>query len=251
MELAKLYPNLSLAEEDGAIHGMSEEVQLDGVEDVDRCLVGKVLSGKKVNREAFKGLIEQIWNPYGNVEVELIGDNIFMFYFINREDRNRVWFRSPWHFGNSLVALEKPEGIGNISNLKFNKADFWIQIHEIPIMCMNQRTAKWMAEQIGEAVELPAESRELKLGKTEEVTVVSLKYERLLEFCFACGRIGHCNKECQDEAARKAVLYGSVNKYGSWLKASITDKSRSRGVVQGNASLSDRSKPQENSQEVE
>lgn len=39
----------------------------------------------------------------------------------------------------------------------------------------------------------------LKLGKTEEITVVNLRYERLPEFCFACGRIGHGIKECVDE----------------------------------------------------
>ncbi|TXG48511.1 hypothetical protein EZV62_024386 [Acer yangbiense] len=39
---------------------MAEEVKLDGVEDVDRCLVGKVLSRKKVNREAFKDCLSYI-----------------------------------------------------------------------------------------------------------------------------------------------------------------------------------------------
>ncbi|TXG51369.1 hypothetical protein EZV62_023893 [Acer yangbiense] len=233
MDLAKLYQNLSIAEEDRAIHEISEEDKLDGVEDVDQCLVGKVLT-----------------------------------------DRNRVWFRGPWHFGNSLIALEKPVGTGSISQLMFNKTAFWIQIHEIPIMCMNRRTAKWMAEQIGEAVELPSESREcwgkfmrvkvridiskplkrwlrLKLGKTEEVTMVSLKYERLPEFCFTCGRIGHSNKECQDEEAKEATLEETVSKYGSWLKAPIPDRTKIKGGVQVNVSSSDRLKPQENSQEVE
>ncbi|TXG60503.1 hypothetical protein EZV62_015076 [Acer yangbiense] len=110
---------------------MSEETSIDGVKDVDRCLVGKVLAYKKVNREAFKGLIEQIWSPYGQVEVESVGDNLFMFYFNNGEDRNRVLQRGPWHFGNSLIVLEKSTGAGN-----------------------------WLAEQIGEVVEIPSESRE-------------------------------------------------------------------------------------------
>ena len=135
-----------------------------------------------------------------------------------------MWQRGPWHFGNNLIVLEKPRGTGNIAQLEFNKAEFWVQIHDIPIMCMNRRTAKWLAEQIGEVVELPSESREcwgkflrvkvriditkalkrwlkLKLGKTEEVTMVNLKYEILPEFCFACGKIGHAIRECQDEDA--------------------------------------------------
>ncbi|KAK3223806.1 hypothetical protein Dsin_010831 [Dipteronia sinensis] len=64
----------------------------------------------------------------------------------------------------------------------------------------------------------------LKLGKHEEVTMLSLKYERLPEFCYACGRIGQGIKECSDEEARRVVLEGSPTKYGSWLKATIPEK---------------------------
>ncbi|TXG66315.1 hypothetical protein EZV62_007590 [Acer yangbiense] len=46
-ETVKLYENLLLVDEDGAIHEMSEEAQRDGEADVDLCLVGKILSGKK------------------------------------------------------------------------------------------------------------------------------------------------------------------------------------------------------------
>ncbi|TXG57113.1 hypothetical protein EZV62_018426 [Acer yangbiense] len=274
MEITKLYESLFIAEEDRAILEMSEETSVDGVEDVDRCLVVKVLSGKKVNREAFKGLIEQIWNPNGQVEVELVGDNRFMFYFINNEDRNRVWNRGPWHFGNSLIVLEKPVGPGNISKLSFNKADFWVQIHDIPILCMNRRTAKWLAEQIGEVVEIPLESREcwgkfmrvkvridilkplkrwlrLKLGKCDEITTVGLKYERLPEFCYACGKIGHGIKECFDEEARQYALEGSPTRFGSWLKAPVTERVKPRFGSIGNGSSSDRVKSSENSHDTE
>ncbi|TXG59902.1 hypothetical protein EZV62_014475 [Acer yangbiense] len=47
LEIAKLYENLSLAEEDGVVLEMSDETSIDGVKDVDRCLVGKVLANKK------------------------------------------------------------------------------------------------------------------------------------------------------------------------------------------------------------
>ena len=87
-EISQLCENLSLADEDEVVREVAEEDIQDGTEDVDKCLVGKVLSGKKVNREAFKGLIEQIWSPCGQVEIELVGENISMFYFINKEDRN-------------------------------------------------------------------------------------------------------------------------------------------------------------------
>ncbi|TXG53376.1 hypothetical protein EZV62_022545 [Acer yangbiense] len=274
LEIARLYENLSLAEEDGVVLEMSEETSIDGVKDVNRCLVGKVLSYKKVNREAFKGLIEQIWSPFGQVEVESVGDNLFMFYFNNGEDRNRVLQRGPWHFGNSLIVLEKSTGEGNVSKLGFNRADFWVQIHDIPILCMNRRTAKWLAKQIGEVVEIPSESREcwgkfmwvkvridilkplkrwlkLKIGQTDEVTLVSLKYEKLPDFCYACGRMGYGMKECLDEEARKMALEGPLTRFGSWLKATALDKSKPRLNSQGNGSSSDRARSSGTSHDIE
>ncbi|TXG49106.1 hypothetical protein EZV62_024981 [Acer yangbiense] len=220
-EIAKLYENLSLADEDGAIHEPAEDAQLDGVAEVNPYLVGKVLSGKRVNRDAFKTLIEQLWSPFRAVETEVVGDNIFMFYFNNQVDRDRIWQMGPWYFEKSLIALEKPVGTGNISLLGFNKVELWVQIHDVPIMYMNRRMEKWMAEQIGEVIDIPSESKEcwgrymrvkvqidihkslkrwlrLKLDKTENIVVVGLKYEILPEFCYDCGKIRHGIKECLD-----------------------------------------------------
>ncbi|TXG73278.1 hypothetical protein EZV62_001857 [Acer yangbiense] len=222
VEISQLCEGLSLADEDEAVREIAEEDIQDGAEDVDKCLVGRVLLGKKVNRDAFKGLIVQIWSPFGQVEVELVGENTFMFYFINKEDRNRVWLRGPWHFGNSMIVLEKPEGPRNISKLSFNRADIWVQIHDIPIMCMNRRTARWLAEQIGEVVEIPSESREC-WGK----------YMRVKNW------------------SRKSALEGLPLKFGSWLKATIPEKSQYRSISQTFGSSSERGKYLEGSREIE
>ena len=159
-EIAKLCARLSILDVEGPVRKVSRELRSEGLKDVEHCLIGKVLTGKRVNREAFKRVIEQLWNSIGNVEIEAVGDNMFMFLFPNREVRSMIWARGPWHFDHSLIVMEKPTGVGDISKLSFHMVDFWIQIHNIPLMCMNRRMAKYIAEQIGTVVELPADSRE-------------------------------------------------------------------------------------------
>ncbi|KAK1586878.1 hypothetical protein Q3G72_007124 [Acer saccharum] len=51
-EIVKLCEMLSLSDE-GKVVRFQDEVRRDGIDDVSHCLVGKVLSGRKVNREAF------------------------------------------------------------------------------------------------------------------------------------------------------------------------------------------------------
>ncbi|KAK3220147.1 hypothetical protein Dsin_014117 [Dipteronia sinensis] len=90
-EIARLCESLSLAKEDGAIHQLEEDFQQEGLSDVSHYLVGKILSGKKVNRDAFIGLIDQLWSSISRVKIKLVGDNTFMFYFKHLEERNWIW----------------------------------------------------------------------------------------------------------------------------------------------------------------
>ncbi|TXG59698.1 hypothetical protein EZV62_014271 [Acer yangbiense] len=246
-EIAKLYENLSLADEDVAIHEPAEDAQIDGVAEVNHYLVGKVLSGKRVNREAFRNLIDQLWGPFGAVEAELVGENIFMFYFNNQVDRDRIWQRGSWYFEKSLIALEKPTGTGDISLLGFNKVELWVQIHEVPIMCMNRRMAKWMAEQIGEVIEIPSESKEC-WGRYMRVKVqidilrplkrwLRLKLDKI--------------KKCLDTEARTEALSGKTTKFGSWMRATIPERSRNRIQSFTNGSLTDKERSLEGSRGVE
>ncbi|KAK3212041.1 hypothetical protein Dsin_016747 [Dipteronia sinensis] len=191
-EIAKLCESLSLAEEDGVIHQLKEGFQQEGLKDIAHCLVGKVLSGKKVG--------------------------------------------------------------------------LWVQIHNIPIMCMNRRTAKWLEQQIGDVLEIPADSKEywgkfirvkiqvnisrplkrwmcLKLDRSNDIVVVALKYERLPEFCYAYGKIGHGLRECPDDDARTNALEGSTPKFGAWMRAAAPDRSKpwNRHMESGESSRKDRS----------
>ncbi|KAK3199877.1 hypothetical protein Dsin_023292 [Dipteronia sinensis] len=147
--------------------------------------------------------------------------------------------------------MEIPVGTGDISRLRFNKVELWVQIHDVPIMCTNKRTAKWLAEQVEGVLDILADSKEcwgkfmkvkvqiditkplkrwlrLKLDKSNKVVVVGPKYERLPELCYACGRIGHCLKECSDEKAKIEALDGTSTKFGSWMIAPVPERQKVR-----------------------
>ncbi|TXG63821.1 hypothetical protein EZV62_010815 [Acer yangbiense] len=233
----RLCENLSLVDEDEAVLEITEDATLDSAKDVDLCLVGKVLLGKKVNREAFKGLIEQIWSPFGQVEVELVADNIFMFYFNKQEERNCVWQRGPWHFGKSLIALAIPQGSVTLWRYQLTQGNAGGKFMRVKVRIdISKPLKQWLC---------------LKLSKNEEIIVVSMKYKRLPEFCFTCGRVGHGIMECLDVEARKLALEGTPTKFSSWLKASSGEKQYTRYNSQSYESSSDKVKSNEGSKEGE
>ncbi|KAK2648341.1 hypothetical protein Ddye_015830 [Dipteronia dyeriana] len=241
-DLVKLCETLSLAEEEEAEFLMDGEVQREGIGGVERCLVGKVLSRKKVNREGFMKVIEQIWNVIETVEIEMISDNIFMFQFSLLEDRGMVWSRGPCHFDQKLIILEKPKGAGEVMKMEFKRTELQVQLFNIPLMCMNRSSARQLANMVGKAIEIPSDSKEcrgkfvrvnveidvtrplkraikLRLDEFNSMITIPIKYERLPEFCYGCRVLGHSLHDCMDKTARREAMEGSMTKYGDWLRA--------------------------------
>ncbi|KAL9426214.1 hypothetical protein AB3S75_033064 [Citrus x aurantiifolia] len=67
-----------------------------------------------------------------------MGDNIFLFKFTSEDEKKRVLMGGVWHFDRALLVLTEPTGIGDIKNQSFTHATFWVQLHNIPIMCMKK-----------------------------------------------------------------------------------------------------------------
>ncbi|KAK2640714.1 hypothetical protein Ddye_022477 [Dipteronia dyeriana] len=83
-------------------------------------LAGKLLTNKTVNREAFISLFP----------------------------------RGPWSFDRALLVLEEPTGKGDIHGMKFNKVAFWVQIHNVPMICMTTEIGRFLGNMIGEVKEV-------------------------------------------------------------------------------------------------
>ncbi|KAL5745637.1 hypothetical protein ACOSP7_026783 [Xanthoceras sorbifolium] len=253
-EILRLCEALSLSEEDGPVLDIAGDVQADGIKSVEHYLVGKILSRRKVNREAFRGTIEQIWGTVDRIEIEMVGNNVFVFHFQSLEDKAMVWSRGPWHFDKNLIVLEKPVGPGAISQLRFQFSEFWIHIYTIPLACMNYKVARLIAEEVGTIVDFPMDSKDLwgkfmrikvriditkplkrgirmRLENFDTMITALIKYERLPDFCYGCGFIGHSVKECHNSEVMKSIIEGVEPKFGVWHRASPLDrlKLRQRG----------------------
>ncbi|KAL5788009.1 hypothetical protein ACOSP7_004958 [Xanthoceras sorbifolium] len=130
-DIAKLCETLSLSEKEGPIVHLDASLKKIGMDKMNLCSVGKIISSKIINREAFRTVIPKIWKM--------------------AQDPLRRCVR---------IDLD---GFGTISTML-------------------------------------------------------LKYERLPEFCFQCGILGHATRECLD--LNHEIMGGSQKfEYGTWLRA--------------------------------
>ncbi|KAL5770482.1 hypothetical protein ACOSP7_014636 [Xanthoceras sorbifolium] len=187
-EIARRWAKLSLSDDDGPIAMVDEGLKAEGIRMLSLSLVGKIVSNREVNRETFRNTIASIWRTKSEVEFGCCWD------------RKRVLEGGPWSFDKNLLVLKEAVGIGRVSEIDFSLAPFWVQIYDLPLACMNKDMGLFLGGLIGTLLRVRViinVTQPLKRGLRfafragGEVCSALLCYERLSNFCFYCGCMGH------------------------------------------------------------
>ncbi|XP_021758402.1 uncharacterized protein LOC110723359 [Chenopodium quinoa] len=230
--------NLNIEDEDGETVDCGTIDSSDSDARVSLMLVGKLLTDRGVNIEAFKRTITQSWGMKGKVVIRAIGANFFGFQFFHSRDKEKVLLGRPWCFEQSLLILNEIKGNEQPQDFALTHSPFWIRLENLPFNCRSEEHARVIASKLGEIVEI--ESDVLGIDKNRRVKVMldvsrplrryinvknregsiikmNLKYERLPFFCFMCRVMGHNEKDCVN--VPEDLQHQGLG-WGSWLKAS-------------------------------
>ena len=131
-DISDLCESLSISGRDGPIQVLNDKLRVEAKQRLSLCVVGKILSSKRVNCEAFMRVIGKIWQVRKGLDIESVTGNTFTFHFKDAYDLQKVLSGSPWNFDNALLALERPEGKGTIESLNFSQTDFWYRYIRFP-----------------------------------------------------------------------------------------------------------------------
>ncbi|KAI8000015.1 hypothetical protein LOK49_LG09G01931 [Camellia lanceoleosa] len=174
----------------------------DESEDVSgRCLVGKILAPKLLNRQVVLNIIHSAWKTRKPVRISSWNDNVYLFQFEELADRQKVLEDAPWSVMGSLLALQplQPEMV--TSELEFQ--GLLLQCNFLRIRVEVDVTKPLLQGFI--------------LHRKEEWEVpggagikIFYKYEKLPQFCYDCGRIGHDRNACKF-VSREDGLYSGYS----------------------------------------
>jgi hypothetical protein len=218
--------------------------------------VGRLGVLKKLNKEAFKAVLMRIWRLPGRVVFKEILENLWLFKFFDVGDKQKVMVGRPWSYDRTLLILHDFDRKLAPYQMDFSVSPIWVQIHNMPLGCMNQEVGFQIGSMLGKVEELAVAEDNVGCGRYLRIRVainlyrplewgmtlfltgnscwVSFKYEKLIVLCFNCGRILQSPKGRSDLHSKKMSHEEGSKGWGLWLYAD--DLSKGPGITEGQPS---------------
>jgi len=205
------------------------------------CLVGRLEVAKKINKEAFKATMARIWKLEGRFFFKEIQPNLWLIELALLSDKHRILVGRPWSYARTILVLNEFDGRVPPSQMDFSMSPIWIHIHDMPLGCMNRGVGLKIGGTLGYVEEVAVAKDDVGWGRFLRVRViinlynplergrsliisgntcwVSMRYEKLPDFCYRCGQILHDNKGCPVKASPLDTHYDGNLAWGAWLRA--------------------------------
>ncbi|CAI9782167.1 unnamed protein product [Fraxinus pennsylvanica] len=246
-DLDNLYQRLTLMD------GEETEVLVEGetLEEAsvraERCLCAQLQTAKYYNNEALFGTMRKICRLGRQVWFRELNPTFFLIEFEDANDKQKVLREGPWAFDKSLLLMGEIDGKQPISQIQLKHCSFWVRAHNLPfsarakkrgVPLFELKMCRWMCVDVrgGEYMRLRVVvdvTRPLLRGKKiciggEGTVWTPFSYERVPDYCYHCGKIGHSFKDCTSPDANLEEDDVSKLPYGPWLRAnSLGGRSRS------------------------
>ncbi|RYR20742.1 hypothetical protein Ahy_B03g065968 [Arachis hypogaea] len=189
--------------------------------DTDQKLVGRVLTDKVLNTVTVRKMILNMWGDSQGLVITNAGPNSFILNFKSQEETRRAPNLS-------------------IDEVNYNQLPIWVQIHGLPYDKINIKNAEKIGVIVGRVISAEdpfVEGNMLRsfLKVKMEINVqaplktgfwfkrndrshswTELKYEKLYNYCYKYGRIGHDKRACEEELVR-SLVNPEIPRYGPEL----------------------------------
>lgn len=195
--------------------------------------MGAALTNKMLNKWGVRNILLSPWKDLGEVEVKWVRENTFLITVQDESTLCRILNQVPWAVmkQNFFVQRWPPELA--LKEIQMELVPFWIQIRGVPLSLYIEMNVRRLAKELGDFLELedPMKAREFLRVRVVVNSRISLvpgcwiprnnnrdtwiefQYERLQDFCYCCGRIGHDNTDCSFLLGR-----GNAAAYGNWTR---------------------------------
>lgn len=240
-EMEGKWERLRLTEEEDRVFAADDSIP-NALEDRgDRSLVGRVTTERSVGKWVLESTMAKVWRISQPASFREVRPNVFVITFASQTDKWKVWEGKPWLFDNCLIVLNLYDGFTQPAEISFAIERFWVQLHDLPLACMNEECGKEIGGVIGRVVEVDTKVDGCGWGQYLRIRVevdllkalvrgrrisvkgkccwIPFKYEKLPRICFDCGRITHFGSRCENRDEETMKKQRGDDQFGPWLRA--------------------------------
>uniref|UniRef100_A0A2N9IPV8 Reverse transcriptase domain-containing protein n=1 Tax=Fagus sylvatica TaxID=28930 RepID=A0A2N9IPV8_FAGSY len=112
-------------------------------------IAAKFLTRRRINIEAVAKTFRPLWRADKGFTIRDMGENKAIFTFKDIIDVERVIQNGPWAYDRSLVVCKRVEANIPIYEIQFTHSYFWVQIHGLPVLSLNQEASEAIGQTLG------------------------------------------------------------------------------------------------------
>ncbi|KAK5802554.1 hypothetical protein PVK06_030156 [Gossypium arboreum] len=214
--------------------------------------VGKIMAMEHLNREVMYKVFRSLWYTKEEVHFVALKEGAVIVKFSCLEDRSQILNNMPWLFDKCLFSMAPFVKGKNIASYEFWLSPFWLRVYNIPIEVMDRQLALDVGNAIGELMAIDWKDRNgawtefmrlkvkidiskplrrvMKFASEDGGEMIGvIKYERLPNFCYMCGMIGHNTKKCQNSTEGVGINDSNLH-YGSWIRVPIMNPDQDKNM---------------------
>ncbi|KAL0012133.1 hypothetical protein SO802_007241 [Lithocarpus litseifolius] len=113
---------------------------------VEFVLAAKFLTKRNISVDAVAKTFRPLWRTSSDFRIRDVGDNHLLFTFELESVLEKVLMGEPWSFDRHLVVLQRYDGLLPMDRVDFSTSSFWIQLHNLPLSCLNPEVALEIGE---------------------------------------------------------------------------------------------------------
>ncbi|KAE8785838.1 LRR receptor-like serine/threonine-protein kinase FLS2 [Hordeum vulgare] len=112
-----------------------------------------------------------MWCPSKGIRCNEVGENRFMFTFLQESGKRKVIDNGPWMFDKELVVIEEYVPSKRLEDYEFNNIPIWVRVFNLPLGMMNEDSAEEIGNIIGLFMEADTGADGWAIGKFMRIKI--------------------------------------------------------------------------------
>ncbi|KAM1127252.1 uncharacterized protein LOC126626742 [Malus sylvestris] len=185
-------------------------------------LIAKVLVDQELNKWGVRNILKSAWKEFGEIQINWVQDNLYVILVRDENIATRLLEQVPWGVMKQNLSVKRWTEDLAMEEIPMHMVLFWVQMKGIPPCLCSEGNLNRLANKCGDLLEVEDITKargflriRIMVDTTKPLVTgcwvtrvgnkeswVEFQYERLQNFCYNCGIIGHPSIECSAPARR-------------------------------------------------